>query len=304
MNKDMSQSRRFATLGAALSAAFSMSAPAHAEAIVGLTSTNALVVFDNSSPMFSTTPVAITGLMGVNERILGIDLRPATGAVYGLGSGGNLYTLNATTGVASFVAALTAGSGGFAGLVGSSFGVDFNPVVDRLRVTSNAGQNLRINPITGAVIVDSALNGDTASLSASAYTSNTPGATATTLYGINGATDTLYIQNPPNTGILTAVGSLGVDTSNVAGFDISGLTGIGYAALTDGDTSKSSIYTINLASGAATLVGAFASGGVTASAAPLVDLTVAAVPEPETWALMTAGLLSISWMAKRRRVVG
>ena len=36
-------------------------------------------------------------------------------------------------------------------LDGTEFGVDFNPQVDRLRVVSNSGQNLRLHPDTGAV---------------------------------------------------------------------------------------------------------------------------------------------------------
>ena len=41
----------------------------------------------------------------------------------------------------------------FAGLSGTAFGIDFNPVVDRLRITSNAGQNLRTNVVSGGVMV-------------------------------------------------------------------------------------------------------------------------------------------------------
>ena len=44
-------------------------------------------------------------------------------------------------------------------LSGTAFGFDFNPTVDRIRVVSDTGQNLRLNPDTGAVAaVDGALN--------------------------------------------------------------------------------------------------------------------------------------------------
>jgi hypothetical protein len=43
------------------------------------------------------------------------------------------------------------GASGQFSLNGSSFGFDFNPTVDRIRVQSDADQNLRLNPATGAL---------------------------------------------------------------------------------------------------------------------------------------------------------
>lgn len=286
--------KRLFVAAAAVAASQAASLPAQAESVVGLTTTNALVTFDSTSPMNASLPIDITGLM-LGEQILGIDLRPATGALFGLASSGRVYTLNPGTGAATFVSMITGAS-----LSGTSFGVDFNPTVDRLRVTSNAGQNLRINVDTGAVIVDGALNGATTNLSASAYTNNFAGATRTTLFGIGSAADMLYTQAPPNSGTLTAVGALGVDTSAVAGFDISGVTGMAYASLTNGDTGKSSFYTISLATGAASLVGALGYNGNAPMASPLLDITVAAIPEPQTYAMMLAGLLGIGCAARCR----
>ncbi len=281
-----------ALLGAGLLAAN----PAQAETIVGLTSTNALVLFDSAAPTLAGPAMTITGLTGAGESILGIDLRPSNGLLYGLGSLGNLYTLNAQTGAATFVSVLSTG------LSGISFGVDFNPAADRLRVTSNAGQNLRINVNTGAATVDGALNGAVTNISASAYTNNDNNpATGTALFGINSVNDRLYSQNPPNAGTQVEIGALGVDTSAAAGFDISGATGIAFASLTNGDTAKSSFYTINLATGAASLTGAFGIGGNTVVAPALLDITVAAIPEPSTYAMLLAGLALLGTITKRRR---
>ena len=43
-------------------------------------------------------------------------------------------------------------------LSGTAFGVDFNPMADRLRVVSDAEQNLRANADTGATTTDATLN--------------------------------------------------------------------------------------------------------------------------------------------------
>ncbi|MFN0182575.1 MAG: DUF4394 domain-containing protein, partial [Aquabacterium sp.] len=295
----------------ALALAAVASTAAHAETLIGLTSTNALVRFDSSMPTNASSPVTISGLASFNERVIGIDLRPRTGVLYGLSDRGNLYTLNATTGAATFVAGLVADPGDmtspYAGLQGSSIGIDFNPVPDNnvsdppsLRVMTNAGQNLRINvnaPNVGRTLTDATLNGATSMLDAVAYSNNDRDPnTGTTLYGIDMATDTLY-SLVANAGTSTAIGGLGVNTIGVAGFDISGATRIAYAALTDGTTGKSGLYTLNLASGAASWVGDFGIGGSTSIAPPLVDLTVAAIPEPGTYALMLAGLAMVGFSA-------
>jgi Domain of unknown function (DUF4394)/PEP-CTERM motif len=298
MSNNVEHARHALRLSALAAALLCAAAGAHAENLIGLTSTNALVTFDTAAPANGSAPVTITGLLGANETILGIDRRAANGLLYGLGSSGRIYTLNSSTGAATFTSVLAG-----AALSGTAFGVDFNPVADRLRVTSNAGQNLRIDVSTGAATVDSPLNGPTTSLAAAAYTNNVAGATTTTLYGISAATDTLYIQNPPNNGTLVAVGSLGFDTTGVTGFDISGTSGLGFAALTNGDTAESSLYSINLSTGAASLVGIFGIGGNPALAAPIlgIALNVAAIPEPGTYALFAAGLLGVGFIRLRRR---
>ena len=70
------------------------------------------------------------------------------GDLYGLGNAGGVYVVNAHNAKASLVSRLDVA------LEGTSFGVDFNPTVDRLRVISDTGQNLRANVDTGATLVD------------------------------------------------------------------------------------------------------------------------------------------------------
>src|ERR671911_2416380 len=116
----------------------------------GLTSANRLVTFNRAAPAVRTA-VAISGLQS-GEQLLGIDIRPAgmpAGELYALGSTGSVYTINITSGAATQKSQLSADStdatNPFTALDGVDFGVDFNPVVDRLRVVSNTGQNLRDN---------------------------------------------------------------------------------------------------------------------------------------------------------------
>jgi hypothetical protein len=228
-------------------------AAATSATFIGLNDANQLVRFTNAQPGALQRVTNVTGL-DTGENLLGIDYRPATGQLYGLGSSNRIYTIDATSGVATAVLSATTAFT----LTGTSFGFDFNPVPDRIRVVSDAGQNLRLNPITGAAIVDGPLNGATTSIIASAYTNPISGTTATTLYGISSATDQLFIQNPPNAGTQVLVGNLGVDTSDVAAFDIQALTNQAFAVLNVGGASQ--LYSINLSSGAATAIGPIGGG--------------------------------------------
>ncbi|HMO63268.1 MAG TPA: DUF4394 domain-containing protein [Ferruginibacter sp.] len=210
---------------------------------------NNLLIFN---PMTPATPVMkpITGI-AIGDKITGIDFRPLNGQLYAIGSGGNLYTLNTASGAAAMV-----GPGAFTTLFGSYAGFDFNPTVDRIRLITNTGQNLRLHPTTGLLVaVDGALNPGTPNVTAAAYTNNFAGATTTTLFDIDCATNKLYKQIPPNDGTLVEVGALGINPQSDNGFDIGSTSGIAYALLTVSD--KTAIYTINLETGAATKMADF-----------------------------------------------
>jgi hypothetical protein len=225
-----------------------------------------LIGFTSDSPETIRSTVSITGL-DVGESILAIDFRPATGSLYALGSSSRLYTLNAATGAATQVGA----PGGFPALSGTAFGFDVNPVADRIRVVGDADQNMRLNPSDGTLTaLDVALTysggdpnlGANPSVVASAYSNNFVAAVTTTLYGIDSSLDILVIQNPPNAGILNTVGPLGVDTSDLAGLDLSARENAAFAVLTVGGTSR--LYRIDLLTGTAGLVGPIGDGTVTA----------------------------------------
>ena len=229
--------------------------------VVALTASNRLVSFDRATPGTIRTNVLVTGLQS-GENLVGIDVRPADGMLYGVGSTGRLYTLDAATGAATNKSRLVADAADttepFTALAGASFGVDFNPVADRLRIVSNTGQSLRINVDTGATTTDGSINGGAANtaISASAYTNSFAGTGSTTLYGIDSANATLYTQNPPNNGTLATPVALGITIGAANGFDIDARTNMGYMVATVGGARN--LYGVNLAatSAPATLLGA------------------------------------------------
>ena len=226
-----------------------------------LTVSNKLLSFDRATPATIRTTATVTGLQA-GENLLGIDYRPADGQLYGVGSTGRIYTLNGATGAATLKSTLAADSADtsapFTALVGTEFGVDFNPAADRLRIVGNTGQSLRVNVDTGAATTDGSINGGAANtaVNAAAYTNSFAGTAGTTLFVVDAVNGTLYTQNPPNNGTLASPVALGVAATSVAGFDIDARTNTGYAVMTVGGARN--LYTINLGAAAnpATLVGA------------------------------------------------
>lgn len=243
--------------------------------LAGISANGRLVLFRSDDPEAATT-VKIRGLQK-KEKLLAIDVRPLNGQLHGHGSTSRIYTINRTTGQATAVAGPIDPL-----LAGESFAFDFNPVVDRIRIVSDSGQNLRVNPDTGVIAaVDAGLayaGGDPnfatiPGVVACAYNNNDNiPETLTVLFNIDATRDILVRQDPPNAGTLNTIGALGVDITDVAGFDISGNTGIAYAGLVVKDGNKkrlrTTLFTVNLATGATTSLGRI--GGPW----PLTSLTV------------------------------
>lgn len=59
----------------------------------GLTADNKLLLINAKTPSAVTSQVTISGLQ-TGENILGIDFRPATGQLYGIGSTSRLYVID------------------------------------------------------------------------------------------------------------------------------------------------------------------------------------------------------------------
>ncbi|HEX6367577.1 MAG TPA: DUF4394 domain-containing protein [Longimicrobium sp.] len=231
-----------------------------------------IFAIDNNNTLITfgaLTPGTRVGLVNVNglapgETLVGIDFRPLDDRLYGVSSASRLYTIDTGTGLATPV-----GGGVITpALGGTSFGVGFNPAVDRLRIHSNAEQNLRVNQTANPLvtIVDAPLAyaagdvnaGQDPQIAGTAYTlSVRPAPTSTELFAIDAGRDVLARLNAPNDGQLTTVGSLGFDTSEDVGFDIAGDTDVAYATLTPAGAAggPSRLYTVNLRSGQVTVVG-------------------------------------------------
>ncbi|WP_461122865.1 DUF4394 domain-containing protein [Saccharothrix stipae] len=94
-----------------------------------------------------------------------------------------LYTVDPHTGHA-------VGIGTAVALDGHAIGFDFNPTVDRIRLVTSKGQNLRLHPDTGAVAATDGVlahvdGGSAPRVAAAGYTNSVAGATSTTLYAID-----------------------------------------------------------------------------------------------------------------------
>jgi len=228
-----------------------------------LTASNRLASVNRDAPGTVRTTVAVTGLQS-GENLMGIDVRPADGLLYGVGSTGRIYTIDPASGAATLKSRLMADAADttapFTALAGTEFGVDFNPVADRLRVVGNTGQNLRINVDNGATTTDGDINGGATNgaITAAAYTNSFAGTASTTLYVLDSASDTMYVQNPPNNGTLASPIALGVDAGATNGFDIDARSNMGYAVLSVGGVRN--LYSVNLAATAAPLTAVGALG--------------------------------------------
>jgi Domain of unknown function (DUF4394) len=200
----------------------------------------------------------ITGLpAGVS--LVGIDFRPATGDLYGVGSDSVVYRVNPHTAIA-----IAEGPAFAPALTGTSFGVDFNPTVDKIRVTSDANQNLRLDPDPGTVLMnDGALNPGDPNVVASAYLNSAFSATrptATKLFAIDSVSDMLLEQNPPNAGTLINGKPLKVDVGSQTSFDIAGSDNVAYMVTQGAGKFGAGLYTVDLDTGKARFRGLVGNG--------------------------------------------
>lgn len=253
----------------AIGAVFAAPSSAQNQFVTGLTTGNNLVFFCACAPQSASAPDTINFPPAATDtNLVGIDYRPRGGDLYGVASQGTVYILRPDPAPATTTTAIQVNPSGPTPFTGTSFGVDFNPVPDAIRVVNDNEENARINPNNGALTNDTALT-PAGNVVGAAYTNSFQGATQTTLFGIDSAADTLVRQgsengtpNSPNGGAITTIGPLGVNTTADAGFDIDAELGGGsvvnnaFAALTPAATPTATrLYEVNLATGAATPTG-------------------------------------------------
>lgn len=284
-------------LGGCLSNSDDLIAPLTQGDLFVLTSANQLATVNKSNPSVLRTTMAITGLMS-GDTLLGMDFRPRDGMLYAIartspGDGGRLYTINTTTGAATVVAALTAhptdATAPFTTIdpAATSFGVDFNPVADALRVVSNTGQNLRIFVQTvagqtpdrqaGFTFTDGNLTRTDGSATpfadtAAAYTNSFDGTTSTRIFHIDVTNNNLIQLQDPNGGstrVAAPLFSSATTITGTTGFDIDASNNVGFAVLQIGGNQvlhsiaiPDSTATQPVAGPAATVIGNIGVSGV------------------------------------------
>ena len=182
-------------------------------------------------------------------------------------------------------------------------------MIDRIRVVAETNTNTVLHPDTGAGTGVTSLFypagdpnvGVDPNVVDSAYTNSVAGASSTQLYGIDTALDILVTQ-ANSAGTLGTVGPLGINVVSVGGFDISPVGNqIAYAALLPANATNSRLYSINLATGAASPLGEINGGVFISALAVAPDVIVQPnVPEPGSLALAFLGLVGIVSMRRMR----
>jgi len=241
------------------------SSSADAETIAGLRNSNYIVWID-------TDKKKPTGWVKLDAgaSLIGIDVPPADGKLYGVTPDGAIVVVDHKTGKWEKKSQISESLP-----KGVTFTVDFNPVADRLRILTSTGMSYRINVDDGKTTVDDSLKyaetdankGKKPRVTAGAYSNSFAGTKETALYDIDAANNTFLRQAPPNDGTLNTLGKLGTKVNGEIAFDI----------LADGKGGNTgwllmggTLYTVDIATGATKSVGKI--GGLTGKVSDIAVL--------------------------------
>lgn len=253
---------------------FALCGSGYGVTIYAIDSQNRLVTFDSANPSVLTSartiklpPLSSYDSNRPAERIVSLAFRaadgPATTRLWGLTNYGNIVPVN--------LAGADVGTPAIkvANLNGTAFGFGFDPTSTvNMLLVSNLEQNFRIKFNTGEVFAQTPLNyfmGSPAdpNVVTLAYDNNLSGGTQRTPYMIDSAADTLVMLLPPfSDGVIRTVGPLGVNASEITALTIYTTGTVGspvntaFAAITSPGDPASRLYTVDLSTGAAALVGA------------------------------------------------
>lgn len=258
--------------------------PPRVEHVLALTEGGELLRFNAGQPRRVLSRTPLVGLPA-GEQLIGIDFRVAHGDLYALSRSARLYLVDTATGQLKPV-----GDGPATAVppVGTRFGFDFNPAADRIRVVSDAGQNLRLHPDTGANVDGNpgvpGVQGDpdlayaagdvqagrTPRVVAAGYTYNKRDEKLTTNFAIDQASGMLVLQGTregaqpavsPNSGQLFTVGTLGLGTLDDVAFDIADLNNAALAAVRVQGETRTRLVQVDLNTGRAQTLGTLGNGG-------------------------------------------
>lgn len=239
-----------------------------------------LIAFSSDTPSTLSTDVALSGVTGYTLKA--VSFRPSTGELYGfaipqLFGAARLVKIDVTTGGAT-----TVGDGPtVSDSASTQYGMAFDPVTDQIRIVSGSS-NFRINPGTGTLIADDGAlayaasdprTGQPVLTGKLAYTNAFSGpVTEATAHVVEtgssgfGAIDVVATLGSPSgtpisatSGTLFSVADLSWhSTSNQGGFVVEPRSRTGYAVFRQ--SGVSSLYSVNLSTGAAQLLGPVGTG--------------------------------------------
>lgn len=253
-----------------------------------------LINFFSDAPGNVLNSFNITGVQ-FGEEIRGIDYW--NGTIYGLGSSSRLYTINPNTGAATQV-----GAGQLNPLLnGQTFGADNGPAGFQVVSGLGGGQNLLIDRATGTVV--GGVAGPSLSyVAGDPYFGVAPRVDALAYDAVTGlwfAADTLentLAHFNPVTGALSTINPLGIDASRFNGMDVSPFSDIMYMGTPAASSDpQANLYTINMTTGFASLVGQIGQPGDNYL---VRGLTV--IPEPSSVVLLALGAFGL-FFARRRQ---
>jgi hypothetical protein len=121
------------------------------DVVYALDNLNYLLMFGTESAGTVSRMVKISGTP-ILKRMIGIDFRRSDGRLYGVGNDSRVYVIDTLTGAATAVSDAPF-SPAIASFFDIHFGMDFDPVTDRIRLISNElGVNWSIDPDDGTAI--------------------------------------------------------------------------------------------------------------------------------------------------------
>jgi hypothetical protein len=256
------------------------------------------VVYGND-PGTSRGQVTVHGMLD-GETIEAFDFGPVDGKLYAIGSTGRLYTVD-ETGKATLIAAGIP-------LSGTDFGMDFNGLTGSIDVVSVDRSSFTVSAATGlatpaAPVAYGVLDphfGTAPQLEALASPAGSG-----VVYGIDRGTASLVLMAVPALGSLTTIGALGIQPAAGIGFDI-GIDGTAWATFRPSGalpTDPVNLYTINLVTGAATLVGPMYQQAGDVAVAPAGYKLPPVITANSSGAVDAASLalLALAGAARRRR---